>query len=209
MAFKVALIAYEAEVPGFVREAFEREGIDFVAQRCRTNEELKQYAADADAVWMFSAKHPLTAENLAILERCGAIIRTGSGTDNVPVEEATRRRIVVANTPDGVNMGVSDHAIGLILALGRKILQQDAAVRSGHWVPFEIFPTFSWPDARWAWLASGASRELSRVSLQALSRRSLRSIHLYRARKWPKQACSPPVSSRSAANRTWFPFTAH
>ena len=142
MAFKVALIAYEAEVPGFVREAFEREGIDFVAQRCRTKEELKQYAADADAVWMFSAKHPLTAENLAILERCGAIIRTGSGTDNVPVEEATRRRIVVANTPDGVNMGVSDHTIGLILALGRKILQQDAAVRSGHWVPFEIFPDF-------------------------------------------------------------------
>src|ERR1700693_1989467 len=142
MAFKVALVAYEADVPGFVREALEREGIEFVAQRCRTNEELKQYAADADVVWVFSAKHPLAAENLPILERCGAIIRTGSGTDNVPVEEATRRRIVVTNTPDGVTLGVSYQPLGLILARGRKFLPQDAAVRSGHWAPFEIFPDF-------------------------------------------------------------------
>jgi D-3-phosphoglycerate dehydrogenase / 2-oxoglutarate reductase len=142
MAFKVALVAYEADPPDFVREALEREGLDFVAARCRTSEELKQHAADADVVWVFSTKHPLSAANLALLERCGGLIRTGSGTDNVPVEEATRRHIVVANTPDAVNLGVSDHTILLMLALGRKLLQNDASVRSGHWAPFEIFPDF-------------------------------------------------------------------
>ena len=54
--------------------------------------------------------------NLDVLQRCGAIIRTGSGTDNVPVREATQLGIVVANTPDALTECVSDHAIQLCLA---------------------------------------------------------------------------------------------
>jgi D-3-phosphoglycerate dehydrogenase len=67
------------------------------------------------------------------LPRCAAIIRTGSGTDNVPVEEATRRGIVVANTPEAHNDAVSDHAIGLLFAVIRQIPIHDRRVRGGDW----------------------------------------------------------------------------
>jgi D-3-phosphoglycerate dehydrogenase len=75
----------------------------------------------------------LTAENLPLLPRCGAIIRTGSGTDNIPVAAATERGIIVANTPDALTDAVADHTIGLLLDVVRQISAQDRAVRGGAW----------------------------------------------------------------------------
>ena len=140
--FKVALTAFDTNVPAWVDEEFREYGIDFVAEKCATPGGLARVAGDADAVWVFSATHQVTAANLPLLKRCGAIIRSGSGTDNVPVDEATSRGILVANTPDAVNRGVSDHAISLILALGRKISLQDREVRSGKRDPMAWFPDF-------------------------------------------------------------------
>src|SRR5439155_2752744 len=116
-----------------------REGLDLVVHECLTDEDLTQYAADADIVWLFGGSRVLTARNLALLPRCGAIVRTGSGTDNVPVETATQRGIVVANTPNATVEAVSDHAIGLLFAVLRRIAVQDRAVRGGVW------------DRYWAW----------------------------------------------------------
>src|ERR1700682_6482042 len=142
MGFKVALVAFDTKVPASVDKQLHENGIDFVAENCATPSALERVAGDADAVWVFSATHQVTAANLPLLKRCGAIIRSGSGTDNVPVAEATNRGILVANTPDAVNRGVSDHAISLILALGRKITFQDRAVRAGKWEPTALFPDF-------------------------------------------------------------------
>ena len=68
-----------------------------------------------------------------MLARCGAILRSGSGTDNIPVGEATKRHIVVINTPDAVAQEVADHTIALLLALVRQISVQDRLMRSGTW----------------------------------------------------------------------------
>lgn len=131
--FKVMLVDFDGStVPGWVGEALAKEGIDFVARECKTSEELARHAGDADVVWNFGS-HVINAESLAALPQCGGIIRTGSGTDNVPVEEATRRGIVVANTPEAHSDAVSDHAIGLLFAVMRQIAVQDRAVRSGEW----------------------------------------------------------------------------
>lgn len=131
--FKVVLVDLDGTtVPGWVGEALAKEGIAFVAWECKTSEELARHAGDADVVWNFGS-HVVTAESLAALPQCGGIIRTGSGTDNVPVEEATRRGIVVANTPEAHSDAVSDHAIGLLFAVMRQIAVQDRAVRSGEW----------------------------------------------------------------------------
>jgi D-3-phosphoglycerate dehydrogenase / 2-oxoglutarate reductase len=142
MAFKVALIAFDVNVPAWVDKALRENDIDFLAENCATPSALERVAGDADAVWVFSASHQVTAANLPLLKRCGAIIRSGSGTDNIPVAEATNQGILVANTPDAVNRGVSDHAISLILALGRKIVLQDREVRAGKWAPMSLFPAF-------------------------------------------------------------------
>jgi D-3-phosphoglycerate dehydrogenase len=53
----------------------------------------------------------------------------GTGTDAVPVAEATRRGIVVFNTPGRNDRSVAEHAIGLVLALTKGIVAGDAAVR--------------------------------------------------------------------------------
>ncbi len=131
--FKVVLVDFDGNtVAGWVGEALAKEGIDFVARVCETGEELARHAGDADVVWVFGS-HIITAESLAALPQCGAIVRTGSGTDNVPVEAATRRGIVVANTPEAHSDAVSNHAIGLLFAGMRQIAVQDRAVRSGEW----------------------------------------------------------------------------
>jgi D-3-phosphoglycerate dehydrogenase len=131
--FKVALVAIHSPVPTWVHEGLAKEGVDFVFHECTTREELAQHAGDADLVWVHGGSEILTAENLAVIPRCGAIIRTGSGTDNVAVTEATERGIVVANTPEAHSDSVSDHAIALLLAVVRQIPAQHQAVRSGKW----------------------------------------------------------------------------
>jgi D-3-phosphoglycerate dehydrogenase / 2-oxoglutarate reductase len=133
-SFKVALVALDGNsVPAWVSERFVDEGICFVAHECHGRDELRDVASDADVVWVFGTHQCLSADNLDEIPRCGAIIRTGSGTDNVPVADATRRGIVVANTPDALTHAVSDHAIGLLFAVYRQIPAQDRAVRAGTW----------------------------------------------------------------------------
>ena len=131
---RVALVALDGQtVPDWVPTDLAREGIDLVIHECVTDEDLTRHAADADVVWLFGGSRVLTARNLALLSRCGAIVRTGSGTDNVPVAAATQLGMVVANTPDATVDAVSEHAIGLLFAVLRRIAVQDHAVRDGVW----------------------------------------------------------------------------
>src|SRR5262245_39615702 len=136
--FKVALVGLDNQtVPDLVVAAFAEQAINFVVHECENREELAHWAGDADIVWVFGSSRSLhgqmSPEELSILPRCGAIIRTGSGTDNVPVKAATQLGIVVANTPDALNDAVSDHAIGLLLAVIRQIALQDRNVRNRVW----------------------------------------------------------------------------
>jgi len=141
--FKVALVGLSGQVmPDWVPERMAEAGISFVAQECTTRQELARYAGDADVVWIFGDSPIMRAENLEVLERCGGIIRSGSGTDKVPVAEASSRGIVVANTPAAVEESVSDQTVGLLLAITRQIATRDRAVRQGKWEP--NLPALQW-----------------------------------------------------------------
>ena len=59
--------------------------------------------------------------------------RAGVGVDNVDVETATRRGVVVLNAPGGNTISTAEHAFSLLLAVARKIPQADANVRSKKW----------------------------------------------------------------------------
>ena len=59
--------------------------------------------------------------------------RAGVGVDNVDVEAATRRGIVVANAPESTVISAAEHTIGLLLALSRHIPQAHAALKEGRW----------------------------------------------------------------------------
>jgi phosphoglycerate dehydrogenase-like enzyme len=62
-----------------------------------------------------------------------AVVRLGSGTDNLDLEAARRRRVQVAATPGANARSVAELTIGLLLALARHLVVHDRQVRSGGW----------------------------------------------------------------------------
>ena len=66
-------------------------------------------------------------------ERLKVIGRAGVGIDNIDLDAATRRGIVVANAPDSTVVSAAEHTIGLLVALARNIPQAHAALKEGRW----------------------------------------------------------------------------
>jgi D-3-phosphoglycerate dehydrogenase len=75
----------------------------------------------------------VTADVIARASRLKVIGRAGVGVDNVDVDAATRRGIVVANAPESNVVSAAEHTIGLLLALARNIPQAHAALTAGRW----------------------------------------------------------------------------
>ncbi len=133
---KVALVRKaNQETPGWVRPELEAAGFELVERVCSESREVVEIAADADILWDLGGVKAITAEILPELRRCGAIIRGGSGTDNIPVAEATGMGIIVANTPDATAVPVAEHTVALILSMTRRIPVHERAVLDGTWEP--------------------------------------------------------------------------
>jgi D-3-phosphoglycerate dehydrogenase / 2-oxoglutarate reductase len=75
----------------------------------------------------------VTAEVIAAAANLRVIGRAGIGVDNIDVEAATKKGIVVMNTPAGNNVTTAEHAISMMLALARSIPQATASMKSGKW----------------------------------------------------------------------------
>ena len=75
----------------------------------------------------------VTAAVLQAGTRLRVVGRAGVGIDNVDVETATRRGIIVMNAPGGNTVSTAEHAFSLLLCAARKLPQADAMVRSGKW----------------------------------------------------------------------------
>ena len=73
------------------------------------------------------------ADVIAAGTKLKAIGRAGVGVDNVDVDAATQRGIVVMNTPGGNTISTAEHAFSLLVSVARKIPQADASVKSGKW----------------------------------------------------------------------------
>ncbi|MBI4167288.1 MAG: phosphoglycerate dehydrogenase [Acidobacteria bacterium] len=95
---------------------------------------------DADALIVRSA----TKANAALLEKAArlrAIGRAGVGVDNVDLNVATQKGIVVMNTPGGNAVAVAEHALALMLGLVRRIPQADGALKQGRWEKKKLIGT--------------------------------------------------------------------
>jgi D-3-phosphoglycerate dehydrogenase len=104
------------------------EKMDAASRRQKVMTELQ----DAEALIVRSA----TKANRELLEQAGrlrVIGRAGVGVDNVDLEVATRKGVVVMNTPGGNAMSVAEHSIALMLALARQIPQADASLKQQRW----------------------------------------------------------------------------
>ncbi len=88
--------------------------------------------ADADALIIRSATKA-DAELLNAAPNLKVIARAGVGVDNVDLDVATERGIVVMNTPGGNTISTAEFTFGLMLSLARFIPQGDASLRGGAW----------------------------------------------------------------------------
>lgn len=106
--------------------------LDITAPGQMSRAELLAAVPTADALVIRSASK-VDAEVLAAAPRLKIIARAGVGVDNVDIPEATRRGIVVVNTPDGNTISTAEHTFGLMLALARHIPQAHQSLREGKW----------------------------------------------------------------------------
>lgn len=87
-----------------------------------------------DPVAVMVRERPVTAALIAACPRLRVIVRYGVGVDNIDLAAARDARVAVANIPDyGAEHEVSDHAMALYLAVQRRIVSRDGAVRAGRW----------------------------------------------------------------------------
>ncbi|MEM0297668.1 MAG: C-terminal binding protein [Zestosphaera sp.] len=93
---------------------------------------IKEAAKDADVIVIVYAK--ITDKIIENAAKLKGIVRCGIGVDNINLEAATKRGIVVANVPDYAITTVADHAFALILSLVRKVMKWDLYVREGRYV---------------------------------------------------------------------------
>jgi D-3-phosphoglycerate dehydrogenase len=119
-----------------ITEPIAEAGIDLLRERFEVdiepNGDLAEKIGAYDAIVIRSATK-LTAEVLERADRLKVIGRAGVGVDNVDVETATRRGIVVANAPESTVVSAAEHTIGLLVALSRNIPQAHAALKQGRW----------------------------------------------------------------------------
>jgi D-3-phosphoglycerate dehydrogenase / 2-oxoglutarate reductase len=101
-----------------------------VSQPGRT--EVAAELAEADALVVRSATR-VTEELLAHAPKLRVVGRAGVGVDNIDLEAATQRGIVVMNTPGGNSASVAEHTLALMLAMARSIPQMNAALHEGRW----------------------------------------------------------------------------
>ena len=120
-----------------VREAIAEAGIRLLRERgfdvdVDGDSDLAETIGAYDAIVVRSATK-VTAELIGCADNLKVIGRAGVGIDNVDVEAATRRGIVVANAPESTVISAAEHTIGLLVALTRNIPQAHAALKQGRW----------------------------------------------------------------------------
>jgi len=119
-----------------VREPIAAPGLELLRSRFEVVEDsespLEEIIGSFDAIVVRSGT-TLDASVIDRAARLRVIGRAGVGVDNVDVEAATRRGIVVANAAESTVDSAAEHAIALLLALARNIPQAHAAVIAGQW----------------------------------------------------------------------------
>lgn len=122
------LISDKLEKPGL--DLLRQAGIELDERDGLKGAELQQALREADGVVVRSGTK-ITAELLEDSGKLRAIVRAGVGVDNIDVAAATRKGIVVMNTPGGNTISTAEQTITLLLALARNTPAADAHVKQG------------------------------------------------------------------------------
>lgn len=115
-----------------IRMMEEEEGIEADVNTGLSPEDLKQIIGNYEALIIRSVTK-VTDEILLQAKRLKVIGRAGIGLDNVDIPAATKRGIVVMNTPGGNIVTTAEHTIAMMMALTRNIPQGTISLKAGRW----------------------------------------------------------------------------
>ncbi|RLD11244.1 MAG: phosphoglycerate dehydrogenase [Chlamydiae bacterium] len=114
-------------------EIFEKaDGIELEVRKGVDADELLKIIPEYDGIIIRSATK-VTEEVLAAGKKLKAVGRAGVGVDNVDIKSASRRGIVVMNTPQANTISTAEHTIAMIFSLARRIPEADAYMKKGEW----------------------------------------------------------------------------
>jgi D-3-phosphoglycerate dehydrogenase len=105
---------------------------EVAAHQGLTSDDLRAAIADADAV-VVRSRTRIDEELLAQARKLRVIARAGVGVDNIDVEAATRRGILVLNAPDSSTISTAEHTMAMILALVRHLPAAHLSTSQGEW----------------------------------------------------------------------------
>ena len=103
-------------------------------------EELKKIIGGYDAIIIRSGTK-LTRDLIEAAGKLRVIGRAGVGVDNVDLQAATKRGIIVMNTPEGNTISTAEHTFSMLMALARKIPQAASSVKNGEWKRHDFLGT--------------------------------------------------------------------
>jgi len=122
-----------------IADPIAQDGVDFLRSKVEVEvrtglspHELLAIIAEYDGLVVRSETR-VTREVIERAQRLQVVARAGAGVDNIDVDAATRKGIVVVNAPAGNTIAAAEHTIALLLAVARHIPQADAALRRGEW----------------------------------------------------------------------------
>jgi D-3-phosphoglycerate dehydrogenase len=115
-----------------IRMLQEEDGIDVDVKTELTPDKLKSVIGEYDALIIRSATK-VTEDLLGAATRLKVVGRAGIGLDNVNIPAATKRGIIVMNTPGGNVITTAEHSIGMLLALSRNVPEGTASLKAGRW----------------------------------------------------------------------------
>jgi D-3-phosphoglycerate dehydrogenase len=122
-----------------ITEALAENGVEALKQEFEVDvvlglspEELLERIGAYDGLIIRSATR-VTAEVIEAAHNLKAIGRAGIGVDNIDIEAATKRGIIVANAPESNTIAAGEHTLGLMLATARRIPIADTTLRGGEW----------------------------------------------------------------------------
>lgn len=125
------ILVAEAIAPSGI-EVLREAGWNVDVRSATTPTEMEAIIGDYDAVIVRSQTR-LTARAIQRAQRLKVIGRAGAGVDNVDLEAATARGILVMNTPGSNSVSVAEHTFGLMLALMRHLVAANDSVKRGEW----------------------------------------------------------------------------
>jgi len=106
--------------------------VSFELVRGPSREELREVLPEYDALIVRSSVR-VDADLLATTTRLKVVGRAGAGLDNVDIDAASLRGVIVMNTPGANTIATAEHTMALLLALCRQVPQADASLRAGQW----------------------------------------------------------------------------